>query len=870
MNNLNNSSLLHIFKKSYCIFLFTIFSVFTLQAQEKELDSGRKYTIKSVTVTGAQSYNEQTVIAFTGLKKGDRIFIPGEKLSQVTKKLWEQNLFSDIAFYVTNIDGDEVDLELYIVELPKLHEVTIEGNGIRKGKIKEIIKDNDLKPGVKITNNLLNTTKNYITKKYQKEGFFNTDVQITKTPILDSTGLEISQDMKIDIDRGKRVKVKSIAFEGNEHFGNSKLRGAMKKTKQKNFLRLWKRSKYTEEGFKEDKESILKKYKASGYRDARILEDTLLVLDKKNIALKLQLEEGDKYYFGDIRFIGNSVFTDSQLRQILGIQKGDVYNGVLLQERIQDDSAPDAEDITNLYQNNGYLAARINPVEVAVRNDTIDFEIRIMERNLFYFDHITVIGNDRTNDHVIYRELRTQPGQKYSKRDIVRTLRELGQLQFFDPEQLSPNFKNVDENNGLVDLEYSVVEKGSSQVELQGGYGGGGFVGTLGLSFNNFSLRNIFNLKSYKPLPMGDGQKLSLRAQASSYYQTYSISLTEPWLGGKKPIQFSTSFSHTEQYFYDYGRRRADKSRSFTITGGSVGLAKKVKWPDDYFVWSNALSFQHYNLSNYNTGLFTFGDGHSNNLAYTIGISRNNTSVNPIYPLSGSDFSLTAKLTPPFSAFNNVDYKSLSEERVIQEDILKDPNSTSSQVVDASARRSEIDQERFNWLEYYKIKFKGAWYTRLMGKLVLKTSTEFGFLGAYNNDRGVPPFERFFLGGDGLGAYSLDGREVIQLRGYPNQSLSGVDGNTIYNKFSLEIRYPVTLAQMASIYVLAFAEGGAAYDDFKEYNPFELKRSAGAGLRIFMPAFGLLGIDFGYGFDPVLGQSQPNGWQTHFIIGQQF
>ncbi|MGB3342922.1 MAG: POTRA domain-containing protein [Aequorivita sp.] len=861
---------MHIYRKSYCIFLLTILSVFSLQAQQKHLDSGRKYTIKSITVTGAQSFNEQTVIAFTGLKKGDRIYIPGEKLSQVTKKLWEQNLFSDIAFYVTNVDGDDVDLELYIVELPKLHEVTIEGKKIRKSKRKEIIKDNDLKPGVKITENLLNTTNNYITKKYQKDGFFNTDVTITTTPYLDSTGVEISKDMTIDIDRGKRVKVKSITFEGNTHFKDGKLRRSMKKTKRKNVARFWKRSKYTEEGFEEDKVSILKKYKANGYRDARIVEDSLTILDKKKIALNIKLEEGDKYYFGDIKFIGNSVFTDSQLRQLLGIKKGDVYNGVLLQERIQDDSAPDAEDITNLYQNNGYLAARINPVEVAVRNDTIDFEIRIMERNLFYFDHVTVVGNDRTNDHVIYRELRTRPGQKYSKRDVVRTIRELGQLGFFDPEQLSPNFKRVDENNGLVDLEYSVVEKGSSQIELQGGYGGGGFVGTLGLSFNNFSLRNIFNLDSYKPLPMGDGQKLSLRAQGSSYYQTYSISLTEPWLGGKKPVQFSTSFSHTVQYFYDYARRSADKSRSFTITGGSVGLAKKIKWPDDYFVWSNAISFQHYSLSNYNTGLFTFGDGYSNNLAYTIGISRNNTATNPIYPTSGSEFSISAKLTPPFSAFNNVDYKALSEERALQEEILNDPNSNSVQIVNASDRRSEIDQERFKWLEYYKIKFKGSWYTRLFDKFVLRTNAELGFLGAYNGDRGVPPFERFFLGGDGLGAYSLDGREVIQLRGYPNQSLSDVDGNTIYNKFSLELRYPVTLAQMASIYVLGFAEGGAAYNGFREYNPFELKRSAGAGLRIFMPAFGLLGIDFGYGFDPVLGGIEPNGWQTHFIIGQQF
>ncbi len=852
------------YKKSYCIILITILSVFTLNAQQKDLDSGRKYTINQIKVTGAQNFNEQTVVAFTGLKKGDRIYIPGEKLSQVTKKLWEQGLFSDIAFYVTNIDGENVDLELYIVELPKLNELSIEG--AKKGKIKEIIKDNDLKAGTKITNNLLNTTKNYIRKKYQKDGYFNTEVNITNTPHLDSTGVEISQDMKIEIDKGSRVKVQEINFEGNTHFTDTKLRRVMKKTKQKNFLRFLKRSKYTEEGFTEDKESILKKYKSSGYRDARIVWDTLRIIDQKNIALDFKVEEGDKYYFGDVRFIGNSVFTDAQLRQILGITKGEVYNGVLLQERIQDDTDPEANDITNLYQNSGYLAARINPVEVAVRNDTIDFEIRIMERNMFYFDHVTVVGNDRTNDHVIYRELRTKPGEKYSKRNVVRTIRELGQLGFFDPEQLSPNFKNVDENNGLIDLEYSVVEKGSSQVELQGGYGGGGFVGTLGLSFNNFSLKNLFNLDSYKPLPMGDGQKLSLRAQASGYYQTYSISLTEPWLGGKKPVQFSTSFSHTVQNLYDFNKRRADKTKSFTITGGSVGLAKKIKWPDDYFVWSNAISFQHYDLNNYNTGLFTFGDGVSNNLAYTIGISRNNTATNPIYPTSGSDFSLTAKVTLPYSAFNNTDYKSLAMER----DDLNKVGKTDPEYQNSKDRISEIDQQRFKWLEYYKIKFKGTWYTTIYDKLVLRTNTELGFLGSYNNDRGVPPFERFFLGGDGLGAYSLDGREVIQLRGYPNQALSDLDGNTIYNKFSLELRYPVTLKSMASIYVLGFAEAGASYDGFSEYNPFVLKRSAGAGLRIFMPAFGLLGIDFGHGFDPVLGGSTKNGWETHFIIGQQF
>ena len=851
-------------KKLYCLLIATLLFVSISNAQQKELDSGRKYTLNSVTVTGNQSFNEQTVIAFTGLKEGERLYVPGERLSSVTKKLWEQNLFSDIAFYVTSIEGDLIDLELYIVELPKLNEVTIEG--IRKGKKKEIIKDNDLKPGKKITKNLITTTKNYIRNKYRENGFYNTQVAISLTPFVDSLGTEVGQNMLINIDKQERVKVSEINFNGNEALSNGKLRRAMKEVKRKNILRFWKMSKYTEDLFEEDKASIIKKYKSSGYRDARITDDTLIVKDNNSLALELDIEEGQRYYFGDIRFIGNSVYTDGQLRQKLGIIKGEPYNGVLLDQRIADNTDPDADDLTNLYQNNGYLAARINAVEVAVRQDTIDFEIRIVESKEFFFDHITVVGNKKTNDHVIYRELRTRPGQKYSKRNVVRTIRELGQLGYFDAEQLSPNFKFVDENNGLVDLEYSVIEKGSSQIELQGGYGGGGFVGTLGLSFNNFSLRNIFNGDAYQPLPMGDGQKLSLRAQASSFYQTYSLSLVEPWLGGKKPIQLSTSFSHTIQYLFDFQTREVDKDRRFLITGGSVGFAKRLQWPDDYFTFSQAVSFQHYNLKNYNTGLFTFGDGYSNNLAYTIGLSRNNTATNPIYPVSGSNFSLSAKLTIPYSAFNGVDYRGLRAERDDLEEILIDDVNN----VDVRERIAEIDQERFNWLEYYKIKFSGDWYTRLVDKLVLRTRTEFGFLGAYNNDRGIPPFERFFVGGDGLGAFSLDGREVIQLRGYPNQSLSDNDGNTIYNKFSLELRYPITLKQLASIYVLGFAEGGAAYDGFREDNPFRISRSAGAGLRIFMPAFGLLGIDFGYGFDPILGSDQPNGWETHFIIGQQF
>ena len=575
------------------------------------------------------------------------------------------------------------------------------------------------------------------------------------------------------------------------------------------------------------------------------------------MAIQLKIQEGNRYYFGDISYLGNSAYTNDQLNRVLGIAPGDPYNGVLLKERIQDEK-PDANDLSNLYQNNGYLFSNINAVEVSAENDTIDMEIRVTEGKLARFNKISVVGNDKTNDHVIFRELRTKPGELYSKDKVVRTVRELGQLGFFDAEQISPNFKNVDPNNGTVDIELGLVESGASQIELQGGYGGGGFIGTLGLSFNNFSMRNLWNKKAYKPLPMGDGQSLALRLQASQFYSTYSFSFSEPWLGGRQPVQFSTSLSHTNQFRYDFFTRRADKSQSFEISGISVGLARRLKVPDDFFTLSQSLAYQYYNLNNYYTGLFTFGDGEASNLTYTIALTRNNTYTNPIFPTGGSTFSISAKFTPPYSLFSDIDYADLENQAEYQD-------------LQGNVLQDKVDQERFRWLEYYKLKFNGTWYTQLIGKLVLKTQADFGFIGAYNQERGYIPFERFYLGGDGMANFAMDGRENIALRGYENQSLSSRDGSIIYNKFSLELRYPVTLKPSASIYALSFLESGNGYDTFRAFNPFESKRSAGAGVRIFMPAFGLLGIDFGYGFDNAdPNSSLPNGWETHFIIGQNF
>lgn len=828
---------------------------FFVQAQTQSFVKGKSYVLDSISVRGVKTFNEQTVISYSGLRKGQKINVPGEEISAVLNKLWGLELFSDINFYVTKVENNNISVEIDIEELPTLTEVKI--NGLKKGTIESLIDDTELTRGKKLSESFLTNTKNYIENKYRKEGFL--DTKVTLNTIKDSVG-ENSFKMVVNVDKGQRIKIREINFNGNEVFSANKLRSKLKNTKRKNPIRLWKRSKYIEKDFKEDLTTLIEYYKEEGYRDARILYDTLIRNDisSNSVSLKLDLEEGNKYYFGDIDFIGNTVYTNNLLQQILGLKKGDVYNGVLLKKRIADNTKPDANDITNLYQNNGYLFSNINAVEVSAIEDTINFEIRITEGKLANFNKIVVEGNTKTNDHVIYRELRTKPGELYSKDKLVRTVREVGQLGFFDAEQINPQIENVDPNSGTIDVRFDLVESGASQIELQGGYGQGGFIGTLGLSFNNFSMRNIFDKTKYKPLPMGDGQTLALRLQASQFYNTYSFSFSEPWLGGQQPVQFSTSLQHTIQYRYDFFTGLADRSQSFQISGITLGLAKRLQVPDDFFQLSQAVSFQYYNLQNYFTGLFTFGDGESNNLAYTINLTRNNTRVNPIFPTGGSTFSINAKFTPPYSLFSGKDYSNLENLPEFQDE-------------NGNPLTDKIDQEKFRWLEFYKITFNGTWYTPIYEKLTLKTQADFGFIGAYNLSRGNIPFERFFLGGDGMVSYALDGRETIALRGYPNQSLSSTDGSVIYNKFSLELRYPITLKPSASIYALTFLEAGKGYNSFREFDPFSSKRSAGAGVRIFMPAFGLLGIDFGYGFDNVNSNlTTPNGWETHFVIGQRF
>jgi outer membrane protein insertion porin family len=890
VNKLNNFLVLN--KSIKAILTLLILGSFSqVTAQERvPFDQGKKYILADVNLTSKISFNDQTVITFAGLEKGQLITVPGEEISSAIKKLGKLGLFDQISFYINRIQNDSIYLDLDIQELPKLNEVKFVG--VKKNKTEALIKDNSLTKSKIVNENLITTTKNYIENKYKKEGYYNTKVNINT--VVDTVNVN-HVNMLVTVDKGAKVKIHEIDFDGNTKISDKSLRKAMKDTKQKNVLRVLKASKFIKSNYKTDLDKVIASYKEKGYRDARIISDSVSYnKDKNGLAIKIKVEEGEKYYFGNIKFLGNTVYSDQFLNRILGVKKGETYNGVLLEKRIADKSKPDGEDITNLYQNNGYLFSNINAVEVSTANDTIDFEVRVTEGPLAYFNKITVVGNDKTNDRVIYRELRTKPGNIYSKEELVRTIREIGQLGFFDPESIDPKFKNVDAAAGTVDIEYNLVEKGSSQIELQGGYGGGGFIGTLGLSFNNFSARNLLNKKAYQPVPMGDGQKVSLRLQASTFFQTYSVSFSEPWFGQKKPVQFSTSLSYSKQFLNNFQTGRVDKEKSFNILTLSVGLAKRLTVPDDYFTLSQSISYQHYDLKNYNTGLFTFGNGASRNFAYTVGLSRSSKGLNPIFPTYGSEFSIVAKVTPPYSLLNGTDYATLGEKEeykrknpadvkdifgniLLPKDAYLDANGNQvATYQEAAADPAKVDQKKFNWLEYYKIKFKADWYTKIYGKLVLRTLSEFGFLGAYNQDRGLVPFERFYLGGDGLANYSMDGRETIQLRGYPNNSLTPVNTNgeqigaTVYNKFSMEIRYPITMKPSASIYALAFMEAGSSFDNLKNYNPFDLSRSAGVGLRVFMPAFGLLGIDLGHGFDSLAPGGKPNGWETHFIIGQQF
>lgn len=810
----------------------------TTQTQQQS-----SYILKDIVVDGVKKYSPAQILRFTGLSKGEMVDVPGQKISNAIKKLWETDSFSEVEVYVEDIEGQSVVLKFYLQDLMELGEVKFVGKGIGKSKNEKLAKDNNLKPGTKITNNLISTLSTKIPDEYRKKGF--SDAKITIKDKVNANDPNLL-DWTIEVDKGKRVKIAKIDFEGNDQVSDKKLKKkGFKDTKQKrlSISGIFKPSKFIKEKYEEDKRNLINYYNSLGFRDARVISDSVWRNDK-GFNINVKLNEGKRYYIGNISFIGNTSYSTEALQKLLGYRKGEIYDAVGFNKKVGEDGGKeDDSDIKSLYLNNGYLFSNVLPVEKAVRGDSIDIEIRIREGEKASWNRVTWSGNTTTHDHVILRSLRTKPGNLFSKLDIKRTYFDLAGMQFFDPQQVGQDVQPNQQDN-TVDIHWTLVEKGSSQVQLQAGYGGNSFIGTLGLTFNNFSLRNFLKLKDFKPVPQGDGQTLSIQAQAGQYFKNYSLSFTEPWLFGTRPTALSVGFNHSSVNYSDqYGA-----SQKLKIFSASVGLNKLLNWPDNYFSLYTGISFQSYNFNNYpfQFGSTTVYDGNVNNFSFNVALSRNSAGYDPIFPTTGSNIEASIKFTPPYSLFQNKDYSNMSA------------------------------QQKYKWMEFFKVKFKADAYNEVIGKLVLRSTAEMGFLQGYNKELGAPPFERYYVGGTGLFGGRFDGRELIPLRGYDNATTEGgtstditpYGGGTIYSRYSAELRYPISMNQTAKIYALTFAEAGNVWNNFSSFNPFQLKRSVGLGVRVYMGAFGLIGFDFAYGFDKYIGGSTPSGWQTHFLMNQ--
>jgi len=797
----------------------------------------KTYEIGGIAFEGAEKFDTRVVQLVAGLQVGDRIRIPGDKISSAIENLWKQGMFDDVQIRVTRIQGNIAFLKIVLKERPRLERFRF--TGVKKGEDKKLREEIKLVTGEVVTENLLRTSVNKIKGYYIGKGF--TRVEVTPTSEADdSTGrLTVTFNVK----RGKKVKIDSLIFDGNREVSDLTLATKMQKTRDVHFpwkLRFWKKvfwkkSRYIESDFREDLEHVVAYYNEQGYRDARIVSDTVYdapsaKADQERVKVKVQVHEGRKFFFRNITFSGNTVYSDDVLRRSLRISKGDPYNRALLDQNLQYN--PSGTDISSLYMDNGYLFFRATPVEVAVEGDSIDIEIRISEGKQARIRNVWVEGNTITNDKIIMRELYTRPGDLFSRDALLRSRRELLTLRYFKEESVIPE-PRPNEADGTVDIVYKVEEGQTSTINLQGGYGAGMFIGQVGLTLNNFSARNIFNKDAWAPLPAGDGQKLSLNAttNGSSYY-SLSASFTEPWLGGKRAQSLSGQVYHTFMSNGLYYNRSSAQFYSLQITGAGVTFSKRLKWPDDYFYMSHGLSYKHYVLDNYNSLNNLFTDGTANDISYSFSLSRNSYD-SPIFTRNGSELSLTTFLTPPFSLLSGKDYSNATP------------------------------QEKYKWVEYYKVNLRGSWFLNLAGDLVLSTRFRFGWMGHYNDDIGQAPFGRYFLGGDGLSSWVIDGREVIPLRGYENNSLNPDAGGSVFDRFTFELRYPIVESGQATIWLQAFLEGGNCWSDLSQFEPFKMYNSAGLGVRFYLPMLGLIGVDWGYGFDGLYG-----GSQFHFSIGQ--
>jgi len=799
--------------------------------------SPREFTIGGITVTGARNFDQQAIILFSGLSVGQKITIPGEEISKAIKNLWKQKLFDNIKVTLSEVRGNEVFLTIQLIERARLSRFKFDG--ISKGEAENLREKINLIRGTIVNENLLTNTSNIIRKHFQEKGYLDTEVEITEHP---DTLVANSEYLIIDVEKNNKVKIGNLDFYGNEEINDKKLAKALKKTKEKNFFRIFKRSKFVRPVYKKELGNIVEKYNAKGFRNAKVLRDSIYRNPDGTVGIEVYLREGNQFYFGDVEWVGNTKYSSNKLSSVLGIAKGEIYDRTRFESRLF--MNPNGGDVSSLYLDDGYLAFQAIPVESKISGDTIDLQIKIYEGRQYRVNRVIVKGNTKTNDRVIRREIRTKPGDLFSRSDIIRTQRELAQLGYFDPEAFEINPVQNDQD-GTVDIVYTVAERPSDQIELSGGWGAGTIVGTLGVSFTNFSMRNFFKKDAWNPLPSGDGQRLSVRAQSNGrFFQSYNMSFTEPWLGGKKPNAFTVGIQHSVQTNGVTKReaRETDLQRqALYITGGNISLGKRIGWPDDYFNILMGFSYLYYDINNYTsasrTGIFALTDGVSSNAAFIFNISRNSV-FDPIYPRYGSNVRLNLKFTLPYSAWDGIDYTG---------DIT--------------------DQARYRWAEYYKWKLVAEWYNELAPKLVLMARSGFGYLGAYNRDKGISPFERFYLGGAALSGFALDGREIIGLRGYDDLSLSPIDGANIIVKQTLELRYLISPNPSATIFALTFLEAGNTYNGIENFDPFRMYRGGGVGLRIFLPMFGLMGLDYGWRFDDVPGRLAMPRSQFHFTIG---
>ncbi|MDO4826258.1 MAG: POTRA domain-containing protein [Bacteroidia bacterium] len=838
-----------------------------------DYNAPRKYIVGGVSVSGNNYFGSSQIVSLTGLQKGMEVTIPGDDISNIVNRLWLQRYFEDVAVYIDSLSSakDSVYLRIAIKERPRVSRW--EFTGVRSGEKKDLQERLNLRRGGEYSDYVAKTSSDIIKRFYAEKGFINTVVtpEVKKDSII-RNAIRVT----FNVDKGNRIRIKTINFEGNTDVKDFKLARSMKKTKSAKYYNFFSSKKFNQKEYENDKKGLITAFNEAGYRDARILKDSVYFLPpKKNgkvnrLGIDFSFDQGDKYYFRDISWTGNSVYSSDVLNEVLGISKGDVYDVVTMEKRLRGGGKENEAAVNKLYTDNGYLFFNVTPVELNIQNDSVDVEMRISEGKPATLNNIVINGNTLTNEKIVRRQIFTRPGYLFSQSDFERSVREIASLGQFDPEAImKPENWSILPNqvNNTVDIIYNVTEKSSSQLELSGGWGGNTFVATAGVVFNNFSTKRMFDKHAWQPVPLGDAQNLAFRFQTNgTYYTALTASFTEPWLFGKRPTSLNLSTYYTRQTNSLLYLNILSRDRMMEIYGFSASLGRRLKWPDNYFILYNGLGWQTYRLTNWYSGYFFFDNGVSHNVSYSLTLTRNSTDQ-IIYPRSGSEFTASVQLTPPFSLLRKKDWGNLDENG--------DPKKVDSW------RDINYDNwstnKRFKWIEYHKWKFSGTVYSKIAGDLVLMTRAQFGYLGYYNRKWGYSPFEGFLVGGDGMSGYSTYGSEVISLRGYENYSLTPLQATSynsngtayagnVYDKFTLELRYPVVLQPSSTIYALAFLEGGNCWADIRNFNPFQIKRSAGLGVRVYLPMIGLLGVDWGYGFDSTDDKKS----QFHFVIGQQF